>query len=136
MFMLEKKLKEYLLNNFEELRDVVSELNGWNGCLDYLEFFENDEYFFESFYSGMNGLEIARAIYYGDYRYNDDYVRINSYGNLESYTEDEMIEKMKDSIDEIVKNLIEEHDGYLYLSDDIKEIFEEAKEVEEQKKNS
>ena len=131
MFMLEKKLKEYLLNNIEELRDVVNELNGWNGCLDYLEFFENDEYFFESFYSGMNGLEIARAIYYGDYRYNDDYVRINAYGNLESYTEDEIIEKMKDSIDEIVKNLIEEHDGYLYLSDDIKEIFEEAKEEEE-----
>ena len=129
--MLEKKLKEYLLNNVEELRDVVNELNGWNGCLDYLEFFENDEYFFESFYSGMNGLEIARAIYYGDYNYNDDYVRINAYGNLESYTEDEIIEKMKDSIDEIVKNLIEEHDGYLYLSDDIKEIFEEAKEEEE-----
>ena len=80
----------------------------------------------------MNGLEIARAIYYGDYNYNDDYVRINAYGNLESYTEDEMIEKMKDSIDEIVKNLIEEHDGYLYLSDDIKEIFEEAKEEEEE----
>lgn len=129
--MLEKKLREYLLNDVEELRDVVNELNGWNGCLDYLEFFENDEYFFESFYSGMNGLEIARAIYYGDYNYNDDYVRINSYGNLESYTEDEMIEKMKDSIDEIVKNLIEEHDGYLYLSDDIKEIFEEAEEEEE-----
>ena len=131
MFMLEKKLKEYLLNDVEELRDVVNELNGWNGCLDWLEFWENDEYFFESFYSGMNGLEIARAIYYGDYRYNDDYVRINGYGNLESYTEDEIIEKMKDSIDEIVKNLIEEHDGYLYLSDDIKEIFEEAKEEEE-----
>ena len=130
--MLEKKLREYLLNDVEELRDVVNELNGWNGCLDYLEFFENDEYFFESFYSGMNGLEIARAIYYGDYNYNDDYVRINSYGNLESYTEDEMIEKMKDSIDEIVKNLIEEHDGYLYLSDDIKEIFEEAEEEEEE----
>ena len=131
LFMLEKKLKDYLLNNIEELRDVVSELNGWNGCLDSLEFRENDEEFFELFYSGMNGLEIARAIYYGDYNYNDDYVRINGYGNLESYTEDEMIEKMKDSIDEIVKNLIEEHDGYLYLSDDIKEIFEEAEEEEE-----
>ena len=129
--MLEKKLREYLLNDVEELRDVVNELNGWNGCLDYLEFFENDEYFFELFYSGMNGLEIARAIYYGDYNYNDDYVRIKSYGNLESYTEDEMVEKMKDSIDEIVKNLIEEHDGYLYLSDDIKEIFEEAEEEED-----
>ena len=127
----ENLVKEYLLENEDVLISVVQELNGWNGCLDYLEFWENDEEFFELFYSGMNGLEIARAIYYGDYNYNDDYVRINGYGNLESYTEDEIIEKMKDSIDEIVKNLIEEHDGYLYLSDDIKEIFEEAKEEEE-----
>ena len=130
--MLEKKLKEYLLNNIEELRDVVNELNRWNGCLDWLEFFENDEEFFESFYSGINGLEIARAIYYGDYNYNDDYVRIDGYGNLVSYTEYEMIEEIKGSIDEIVENLIEEHDGYLYLSDDIKEIFEEAEEEEEE----
>ena len=130
--MLEKKLREYLLNDVEELREVVSELNRWCGCLSWLEFWENDEEFFELFYSGMNGLEIARAICHGNYRYNDDYVRINAYGNLESYTEDEMIEKMKDTIDEIVKNLIEEHDGYLYLSDDIKEIFEEAKEKEEE----
>ena len=129
--MLEKKLKEYLLNNVEELRDVVNEINRWNGCLDWLEFWENDEEFFELFYSGINGLEIARAIYYGDYNYNDDYVRIDGYGNLVSYTEYEMIEEIKGSINEIVENLIEEHDGYLYLSDDIKEIFEEAKEEEE-----
>ena len=125
--MLEKKLREYLLNNVEELRDVVNEINGWNGNLDWLEFRGNDEEFFELFYSGINGLEIARAIYYGDYNYNDDYVRIDGYGNLVSYTEYEMIEEMKDSIDEIVKNLIEQHDN-LDLSDDIKEIFEEAEE--------
>ena len=129
--MLEKKLREYLLNDVKELRDVVSELNRWNGCLDWLEFWENDEEFFELFYSGINGLEIARAICHGNYRYNDDYVRINGYGNLESYTEDEIIEEMKDSIDEIVENLIKEHDGYLDLSDDIEEIFEGAKEEEE-----
>ena len=129
--MLEKKLREYLLNDVEELRDVVNELNSWNGCLDWLEFRENDEEFFELFYSGINGLEIARAIYYGDYNYNDDYVRIDGYGNLVSYTEYEMIEKIKDSIDEIVENLIEEHDN-LYLSDDIEEIFEEAEEEEEE----
>ena len=128
--MLEKKLREYLLNDVKELRDVVNEINGWNGCLDWLEFRENDEEFFELFYSGINGLEIARAIYYGDYNYNDDYVRIDGYGNLVSYTEYEMIEEIKDSIDEIVENLIEHHDN-LDLSDDIEEIFEEAEEEEE-----
>lgn len=129
--MLEKKLREYLLNDVEGLRDVVNEINGWNGNLDWLRFEYNDEEFFELFYSGKNGLEIARAICYGDYNYNDDYVRINAYGNLESYTEYEMIEEMKDFIDEIVENLIEEHDN-LYLNDNIEEIFEEAEEEEEE----
>ena len=40
-----------------------------------------------------------------------------------------MIEEIKDSIDGIVENLIKQYDN-LYLSDDIKEIFEEAKEEE------
>lgn len=127
--MLEKKLREYLLNDVEELRNVVSKINSWNGNLDWLEFRENDEEFFGLFYSGMNGLEIARAIYYGDYNYNDDYVRIDGYGNLVSYTEYEMIEEIKDYMDEIVENLIEQYDN-LYLSDDIKEIFEEEEEEE------
>lgn len=129
--MLEKKLREYLLNDVEGLRDVVNEINGWNGNLDWLRFEYNDEEFFELFYSGNNGLEIARAICYGDYNYNDDWVKIDECGNLVSYTEYEMIEEMKDSIDEIVENLIEEHDN-LYLSDDIEEIFEEAEEEEEE----
>ena len=128
--MLEKKLREYLLNDVEELRDVVSELNSWNGCLEYLNFWENDEYFFGLFYSEINGLEIARAICYGDYNYSDDYVRFNGYGNLESFSEYGMIEEMKDSIGVIVENLIEQHDN-LDLSDDIEEIFEEAEEEEE-----
>ena len=128
--MKENLVKEYLLNDVVELRDVVNELNRWNGCLDWLEFWGNDEEFFELFYSGKNGLEIARAICHGNYRYNDDYVRLMEYGNLESYTEDEMIEEMKDNIDEIVDRLIEHHDN-LDLSDDIEEIFEEAEEEEE-----
>lgn len=129
--MKENLVKEYLLENEDVLISVVQELNSWNGCLDWLEFWENDGEFFELFYSGKNGLEIARAIYYGDYRYNDDYVRINGYGNLVSYTEYEMIEVIKDYIDEIVENLIEQHDN-LDLSDDIEEIFEEAEEEEEE----
>ena len=126
--MLEKKLREYLLNDVVELRDVVNELNRWNGCLDWLEFWGNDEEFFELFYSEKNGLEIARAICHGNYRYNDDYVRLMEYGNLESYTEDEIVEELKDNIDEIIDRLIEEHDGYLDLSDGIEEIFEEETE--------
>lgn len=31
-----------------------------------------------------NGYDIARAIYYGNYVYTDNYIKINDLGNLES----------------------------------------------------
>ena len=48
--MKKNEIREYLLNNEDVLLDVVSELNSWNGCLDYLDFWENDEEFFNTFF--------------------------------------------------------------------------------------
>ena len=111
----ENLIKEYLLNNEDVLIDMVQELNGWNGCLDWLEFFENK-------------LDAVRATFYGDYRYNDDYVRFNGYGNLESFSEYDMIEEIKDSIDEIVENLIEYKDNICISDGNLEELLEEEEE--------
>ena len=108
----ENLIKEYLLENEGVLISMVQELNSWNGCLDWLDFWENDEEFFNTFFE--NKIEVARAICYGDYNYNDDYVRFNGYGNIESFSEYDMIEKLKDSIEEIVENLIEYKDNIDY----------------------
>ena len=124
----ENLIKEYLLNNEDVLIDMVQELNGWNGCLDWLEFWENDGYFFDCVFE--NKLDVARAICYGDYNYNDDYVKINSLGNVVSYSEYDMIEEIKDSIDEIIENLIEYKD-YICISDgNLEELLEEEEEEE------
>ena len=80
------EIKGLLLNDLDTLKDVVRELNSWNGCLDYLEVYENDEEFFDMFFEGRSA-EVARAIYYGDYNYNDEYVKFNAYENLESLSE-------------------------------------------------
>ena len=37
-------------------------------------------------------MEAIRATYYGDYNYNDEYVKFNGYGNIDSYSEYERIE--------------------------------------------
>ena len=124
--MREEKIREYLLNNEETLLDVVNELNSWNGCLDYLEFWNNDEEFFNTFFE--NKIEVARAICYGDYNYNDDYVRFNGYENLESFSEYDMIEKMKDDIEEIVENLIEYYDCIEIYNEELQELLEENEE--------
>ena len=124
--MKENLVKEYLLENEDVLISVVQELNGWNGCLDYLEFFENDGDFFESFFE--NKLDAVRATFYGDYKFNDDYVRFNGYGNLESFSEYDMIEEIKAYIEEIVENLIEYKDNICISDGNLEELLSEDEE--------
>ena len=130
--MKKEKIREYLLNNEETLLDVVSELNCWNGCLENLEFWENDEEFFNTFFD--NPMEAIRATYYGDYNYNDEYVKFNGYGNIDSYSEYERIEEIKDNIDDIVDNLIECYYN-IYINEELEnlilELLEEDEEEEE-----
>ena len=131
--MKKEKIREYLLNNEDVLLDVVSELNSWNGCLENLDFWENDEEFFNTFFD--NPMEAIRATYYGNYNYNDDYVKFNGYGNIDSYSEYERIEEIKDNIDDIVENLIEYYYN-IYINEELEnlilELLEEEEEEEEE----
>ena len=126
--MKKEKIREYLLNNEETLLDVVSELNSWNSCLDNLDFWENDEEFFNTFFD--NPMEAIRATYYGNYNYNDDYVKFNGYGNIDSYSEYERIEEIKDNIDDIVDNLIEYYYN-IYINEELENLILELLEEEE-----
>ena len=131
--MKKEKIREYLLNNEETLLDVVSELNSWNSCLENLDFWENDEEFFNTFFD--NPMEAIRATYYGNYNYNDEYVKFNGYGNIDSYSEYERIEEIKDNIDDIVDNLIECYYN-IYINEELEnlllELLEEEEEEEEE----
>jgi hypothetical protein len=116
----EKLVREYLLENMDQLQQIVSELNGWNGCLESLEAMSNDEEFFEIYFEGKP-MDAVRAAQYGDYNYTDEYVRFNGYGNLESFNDWQYEKELKDSIDEIIDNLIE-YQSHLYLSDELEEL--------------
>ena len=128
--MLREKLQGLLLEDTGNLITVVEELNSWNGNLDYLRVYENDEEFFGMFFSN-NPMELARAIYYGDYKYNDEYVRFNGYGNLESLDNFEYKEELKDNIEEILDELMENYNN-IYLPTELEEIFNNFEEEEEE----
>jgi hypothetical protein len=50
------------------------------------QIFSNDEDFFEMFFPNAgDGLRVAQAVFYGDYKYSHDYVMFDGYGNLQSY---------------------------------------------------
>ena len=127
--MKKREIREYLLNNEEVLFDIVSELNSWNGCLDYLEFWENDEEFFNTFFNN-NPMEAVRATHYGNYNYNDDYVRFNGYGNIESFSEWERTEEIKDNIDDIVDQLVEYYYNIYIYDHELENLLSEENEEE------
>ena len=128
--MLLNEIKGLLLNDLDTLKDVVSELNSWNGCLDYLEVYENDEEFFNIFFEGK-AMEVARAIYYGDYNYNDEYVKFNGYGNLETYSEYGYEKLLKENIEEIIECLIEYVESISIYNEKLYELLSQYFEVEE-----
>ena len=123
-----ENIKNYLLRNEEELRSIVQEINSYNGSLDYLNFYENDEDFFNIFFAD-NPMEAVRASFYGNYKYCDRYVRFNGYGNLESFDEYEAMKEIKAYIDDIVTCLLECWEE-LYIDDQLVELLEEEEEEE------
>ena len=124
------EIRELLLEDLDTLKDVVRELNSWNACLDYLDVYSNDEEFFEMFFEG-NPMEVARAIYYGDYNYNDEYIKFNGYGNLESFSEYDYKELLEENIEEITENLIEYAEYISIGNEELDDLLSQYFKVEE-----
>ena len=124
------EIKGLLLNDFNTLEDVVRELNSWNACLDYLAVYENDEEFFNMFFEGKPA-ELARAIYYGDFNYNDEYIKFNGYGNLETFSKYDYEELLEENIEEITENLIEYAEYISIDSEELDDLLSQYFEVEE-----
>jgi hypothetical protein len=57
-------------------REIVGDMEG--------EIFENEDEFFDIFFDGKV-VDAIRSVCYGDYRYSDNLVKFNGYGNLESF---------------------------------------------------
>lgn len=116
-----KNLKEMLLNNMEETRGIISEINGYDGSLEWLDYQLNDEEFFNVYFENQPN-EAVRAAFYGDYRYMDEYVIFNVYGNLESKSEWQVEEEIKKYIDDVAEKVEELHEK-IWLPSEIEELF-------------
>lgn len=111
-----ENIKKALLGNEGELMSIVQEINNYNGSLENLNFYENDEEFFNTFFYN-DPMRVALVISYGDYKYHNDYVRFNGCGNLESFDRYDLVQELKDYIDDIIDSL--KHCWkYIYITDD------------------
>ena len=123
-----KKIREYLLNDMDELDYIIAEINGWDGSLDWLEAYENDEEFFDMFFADT--MEAVRSVCYGNYNYSDDLVRLDGYGNLESFSRWEYEDELKDNIDDIIERLLSVY-YQIDIDEELTELIVEYLEEEE-----
>lgn len=118
-----KNLKSYLLENINELKSLVSEINGYNGSLDYLEVWENEEYVINELFTSP--YEALKSVYYGYYNINDDLIKFNGYDNIESLNECEYEDELKENIDDIVEELLACYIK-IFISDELYVLIENA----------
>lgn len=121
-----EKLKEKL--TVDDLKEMLLSINSYDNRLDNLDYEYNDEEFFSTYYNNKP-YEVARAISYGDYNFNDEYVKINVYGNLESISEysfNDLVEEYKEEIITEYLNIIEE-DNFYFKEDKVYKIIQDLK---------
>ena len=121
-----KNIKNYLLNHIDEIGGIVSEINSFDNSLEYLEYYENNEEFFDTFFYN-NPMEAVRSSFYGDYHYCDNYVKFDGYGNLKSVNDYELENEYKDYIDDIVKSILEHYEELDISDKELVKLIEEVK---------
>jgi len=126
MMALENKLVAYFKENVEDLHDLVRQLNSYDGSLEELSFWENNEEFFSIFFEGVNPIDVAKAVCYGSYRYTDEYVNFDALGNLVSMDGWQLEELLLENVKDIVAEFVEYHldNNSIWLNGDIDEMVE------------
>ena len=119
-----EEIKNYLLNHVDEIGDIIIEINSIDGSLDFLEYWNNDDDFFNTFFYN-NPTEAVRSAYYGDYNYCDEYVKFNGYGNLVSFNDYDLENEYKDYIDDILKALLKHYQEISICDDELIKLIEE-----------
>lgn len=85
----------------EQLKEMVQEVNSWDGSLEEFEYYEMEQ--INDLFHDVEPLEILRMAHFGDFDWNDDYFTVDVYGNLDSINEFEFEEELTDNEDEIVE---------------------------------
>ena len=116
------RIMDYITDfeNFDMVFNLVQIINSYDGSFSEIEYFYNTDEFFEIFF-GLNTMDAIRAVCYGDYRINEEFVRFNAYNNLESANKYEVLNDYELYKEEIADKLIaiaDECDIYIDFPDE------------------
>jgi hypothetical protein len=108
----------YELDNYE-LVILNNEFCKNTNCIKK-EIYGNDEDFFTGFFRN-NPHQLAKAIFYGEYDPNHENIMFDGYGNLKSFSDDQTIYHLADTIKNIADHVYQHPEKYTL---DIEHIFE------------
>ena len=116
-----ENLKKQIVNEINEMSqsDLITLNNIYAREVQFSqdEIFENDEEFFNIFFEN-NVISAVQCVCYGDYRYSDNLVKFNGYGNLESfnYMSQNYLCELPETMAEDIINKFEEFE-YLFSNE-------------------
>lgn len=116
------RIMDYItdIENFDMVFNLVQIINSYDGSFSEIEYFYNTDEFFEIFF-GLNTMDAIRAVCYGDYRINEEFVKFNAYNNLESANKYEVLNDYEFYKEELADKLIaiaDECDIYIDFPDE------------------
>lgn len=93
------------MKNLEVLQAMVSEVSSYCGELDYLEVHDMES--IDDILHHLGAMEVIGMADNGDFDINDDYFKLDGYGNLDSFTTSGYESELEYSKDEIIRQYID-----------------------------
>lgn len=109
MKILKSELEDVPRKDDDLLLDLVNEINAIDNSLIHLNFFENYIYDFEKNFETKEDLWFA--LRGGKYSFDDEYIQINQYNNIDSYSFVEVISMVHDNMDNILNMYLENYNS-------------------------
>ena len=119
--MKEKRIREYLLGNLEALKTIVIDINTFNNALERIDFYNNDEVFFEYFFKD-NIKEAVICTQTVNYNPQDKYVIFTDYDTLHSYSEEDLRELLIAEVDSVIEVLLDYCEDMVILDKKLKKL--------------
>lgn len=112
--IVNKRKKVNMEAKNEILKDLLRNINSYNGYFEEERAYYWEEDFFDTFFNSKE--EVARATFFGNIQnWTDEYIRFNGYGNLESLNEYQYEKEIEGLESEIVEQAeeLQNEDGYI-----------------------
>ena len=125
---MKNTIREYLLNNMETIRNIVSELNNLNGSLKMLDTMNKEQ--LNNFMDKLEAEGREDEITYGYFDPEENYFKFNEGGNLVSLNDWELEEEYIAHIDEIVDALLDNMNNIDIVDNELRDMLEQPMEAE------